>query len=115
MRLIIAGSRDLNPSTEDTFKYLYENKISDIGEIVCGEAKGVDSAGKLFAEQYGIDVMSFPADWNTHGRAAGPIRNMQMADYADMLLLIWDGKSRGSLNMKQNMIKRNKPVYEVII
>jgi hypothetical protein len=38
-----------------------------------------------------------------------------MAEYADALLLIWDGKSRGSLNMKQQMLKLEKPVYEVIV
>jgi hypothetical protein len=38
-----------------------------------------------------------------------------MVDYADVLLLIWDGESRGSKNMKETMIKLGKPVYEVIL
>jgi hypothetical protein len=38
-----------------------------------------------------------------------------MADYADALLLIWDGESKGSANMKKNMEKQNKKVYEVIL
>jgi len=59
--------------------------------------------------------VEFPADWDTHGRAAGPIRNKQMAEYGDALLLIWDGESRGSANMKSNMKKLGKPVYEIII
>lgn len=29
--------------------------------------------------------------------------------------LIWAGKSRGSANMKKEMEKLNKPVYEVIV
>lgn len=57
----------------------------------------------------------FPADWKAHGKAAGPIRNKQMAEYADALLLIWDGESKGSASMKNEMLKLNKPVYEVII
>jgi hypothetical protein len=38
-----------------------------------------------------------------------------MAEYADALLLIWDGSSRGSANMRQQMERRGKPVYEVIL
>jgi hypothetical protein len=38
-----------------------------------------------------------------------------MAEYADALLLIWNGESRGSANMKENMVKLGKPVYEVIL
>lgn len=39
------------------------------------------------------------ADWDAHGKAAGPIRNRKMAQEADALLLLWDGKSKGSASM----------------
>lgn len=57
-----------------------------------------------------IPVKRFPADWDRHGRAAGPIRNCQMAQYADALIAIWDGKSRGTKNMIDEMNKCGKPV-----
>ncbi len=38
-----------------------------------------------------------------------------MALYGDALLLIWDGKSRGSTSMRNEMKKLDKPVYEVIL
>ena len=44
----------------------------------------------------------FPAEWNTYGKAAGPIRNRQMAEYAapdGYCVVFWDGKSRGSQNI----------------
>ena len=44
-------------------------------------------------------LRGFPADWDGLGKGAGHIRNKQMAEYATDLLLIWDGKSRGSKNM----------------
>ncbi len=62
-----------------------------------------------------LPVKEFPADWDQHGNAAGPIRNAQMADYADALLLIYDGESRGSLNMRKQMAQLKKPIYEVIL
>lgn len=119
MKLIIAGSRTIT---------LDENSLDGIinvfqlrpDEIVSGCAKGIDSCGENYAYRiidYGhkMSLMEFPADWEKHGKAAGHIRNKQMAEYSDALLLIWDGQSKGSANMKENMLKLNKPVYEVII
>lgn len=120
MKLIIAGSRTLSPSTKLLTTFFNELEVerylgSEVEEIVSGTASGVDKAGEKFAADWGMDVKRFPADWDTHGKAAGHIRNKQMAEYADALLLVWDGESRGSANMKQQMLKLNKPVYEVII
>lgn len=125
MKLIIAGSRTIKPSLGlienllNTFK-LYPN------EIVSGTAGGVDRAGENYVKEYNtncwhldlngeVTLKTFSADWDTHGKAAGPIRNKQMAEYADALLLIWDGESRGSANMKREMQKLGKPIYEVIL
>lgn len=35
-----------------------------------------------------------PADWERLGKAAGPIRNEEMAEIADALIAFWDGQSR---------------------
>ena len=67
--------------------------------------------GSVLKEVY----TEFKAEWTIHGKAAGPIRNRKMAEYGDALLLIWDGTSKGSSNMKIEMEKRNKPIYEIII
>lgn len=116
MRLIIAGSRTLKVPY-DLVDLLVEQFSLSPTEIVSGGAKGIDKC----AEEYGDYLQGiatkkvFPADWNAHGKAAGPIRNKQMAEYADALLLIWDGTSVGSANMKYNMAKLGKPIYEVIL
>lgn len=75
----------------------------------------MDSCAKKLAEEMLGHSRTFKADWNTYGKTAGPKRNAQMAEYGDALLVIWDGKSRGSANMKSEMLKLGKPVYEVII
>lgn len=115
MKLIIAGSRNLKMSHELLEMLLYNmiNKTPD--EIVSGTARGIDSIGEDIAQDKEIAVKRFPADWDKHGKAAGHIRNKEMAEYADALLLIWDGESKGSANMKMNMQKLNKPIYEVIL
>lgn len=117
MKLIIAGSRYL----ADPYPYirsailkqydLYSHNLI----IVTGNSGSVDLAGNEFANRHKLELVTFPPDWKTHGKAAGPIRNKQMAEYADALLLIWDGESKGSSNMKNEMIKLNKPIYEIRI
>ncbi len=119
VKLIIAGSRDLNLDNayEAIEKFFLEqgSTIPKVMEVVSGTARGVDQLGEHWANKYRVKISRFPADWNLHGKPAGHIRNKQMADYADALLLIWNGESKGSANMKQNMQRLNKPIYEVII
>lgn len=126
MKLIIAGSRTLEPSVEFLKACLSEaGIISEVQEIVSGMAKGVDTSAinltKLYYDSsyFGMRIQDklkeFPADWEKHGKKAGILRNTEMANYADALLLIWDGESRGSANMKEQMNKLGKPVYEVIL
>ena len=82
--------------------------VTRISEVVSGGNKvvqsngavtGADYWGEQWAEAVDTKVTRFAADWDTHGRAAGPIRNAQMADYADALILVWDCKSKGSADM----------------
>lgn len=121
MNIIIAGSRTIQMLTpqwfEDTFKQFGIDIFNEtqLVSVISGTANGVDRLGEKFAEFYDIPIKRFPADWDKNGKAAGHIRNKQMANVADALFLVWDGKSRGSANMKENMTKLNKQVYEVII
>lgn len=114
MKLIIAGSRYLNVTSEFIQDLLDKYELVP-NYIICGEAKGIDTCGKYWAIKNNISYISFKPDWNQFGDAAGPIRNKQMAKEGDALLLIWDGKSKGSANMRHNMNKLKKPVFEYII
>lgn len=118
VKLIIAGSRTVDKYRAffELGKWLKPQEQFDIIFVTGCCKSGPDQVPFLLQEtDWGISIKKFPADWDLHGKAAGPIRNRQMAKYADCLLLIWDGKSRGSMNMKQEMERIGKPVYEVII
>jgi hypothetical protein len=83
MKLIIAGSRDINLSVDELDELIKKHlKIDDIKEVVSGCAKGVDTTGILWANKYNIPIKKFIPDWSL-GKAAGHIRNRQMGDYAD--------------------------------
>lgn len=123
MKLIIAGSRNLLNEGGYWFDELDQfreklryNSKKEITEVVCGMAKGADTIGKEWAEKHNIPVKEFPADWEKYGKAAGPIRNKQMADYADTAIVIYNPDvSKGSKNMVEQMKKIGKPVFEVTL
>jgi hypothetical protein len=114
MRTIIAGTRTFNDYELLKTKLTEFRLTHDITEIVSGGAKGADLLGERYAEEYNINLKIFPANWNKHGNAAGPIRNRQMAEYADQLIVFWDGSSKGTENMIDSMVKQKKLVYVVL-
>ena len=98
-RVIIAGTRSFSDYKLlcEKCDYYFSRKRPDA--IVCGEARGADLLGRRYAEEHGIEVMSYPADWETFGRRAGYVRNLEMARNAEALIAFWDGKSKGTENM----------------
>lgn len=115
-RVIIAGGRDFNNYA------LLKNKCDNILAekatthhiiIVSGAARGADSLGEKYAQEHSYIIKKYPADWNTHGKAAGPIRNAQMANSADALIAFWDGKSHGTKSMIN--IARSKGLFVRVI
>jgi hypothetical protein len=82
--------------------------LFDVREVVCGGARGVDSLGARWAGEQGIPCVKFPAQWDRFGKAAGMYRNSDMADYADGLIALWDGESRGTLDMIDRMKGRRE-------
>jgi hypothetical protein len=112
MKLIIAGGRDIVdpvPLMMAMDKYTLNGPY--ISEIVSGGATGVDKMGEQWGRDRGLKVTVFEAQWKKHGKAAGPIRNELMARYADALVAIWDGASRGTAHMIGAMRALNKMAY----
>lgn len=104
MRVIIAGSRDIKGANSKVrIAMLSCPFIPTV--IISGTARGVDQAGENWAESVRLDVERYPADWETHGKSAGYKRNQLMAEKADALVAIWDGKSRGRVHQSSNVIK----------
>lgn len=117
MRLLICGSRFWkNKQLIKTVlqEILYNSVIECIVE---GEAKGADSMGRELAEELGIPVLKFPADWQHHGKAAGYIRNQQMIIEAkpDFILAFHNDitNSKGTKDMIKQAIKYKIP-YRII-
>lgn len=116
-RVVIAGSRNYTDKQclFDFCKGIIDG-IHDEIEIISGHCSGADMLGEEFANTYGYNLTCFPADWKTHGRAAGPIRNRQMAEYANefgtgILIAFPLGESRGTQSMINEARKIGMGVY----
>lgn len=77
-----------------------------------GGADGADLLGERYAKERGYPIKRFDADWTKFGKAAGPIRNGKMAEYADYLIAFWDGKSTGTADM---INQANKKGFGVLV
>lgn len=109
VRTIIAGSR-----TCTSMKVLHQALIQCDWEpsvVLCGGAAGADALGQAWSARVGVPCEMYPADWKKHGRAAGPIRNLEMARKAEALIALWDGESRGTAHMIKTAQKLGLRVY----
>lgn len=99
-RVIIAGTRDFNnyPLLCEYADYKL-SKVNEEIEIVSGHARGADMLVERYAQERCYKLTVFPAEWEKYGKSAGPRRNKEMAKYANALIALWDGKSKGTLNM----------------
>ena len=112
-RLIIAGSRTITDYRQ-LAEHFAASKM-DAVEIVSGCAAGVDTLGEQLAKRLELPIQRFPANWDGLGKQAGYVRNIQMAEYADAGLLLWDGASNGTKHMKAELDKRKKPCMLITI
>jgi len=103
MKLIIAGGRDYELTDTDFGRLDVLMVLNDITEVVSGGAKGADAGGEEWARRNHLPITHFFPDWKLNGRAAGPIRNRQMAEYADGVVLFPGG--RGTQNMFDEAMK----------
>lgn len=108
VKVIIAGPRDFFDAHELELAIADARKEGiEITEVVCGKAKGVDTLGEEWAKRNGVPVAEFPANWNKLGKAAGSIRNAQMANYGEALIaLSYVSPSRGTFDMIQQAKKQ---------
>ena len=104
MKLLIVGSRSITdfdlslyiPATVDT--------------VISGGASGIDSLAEKYADLYRLSKYILRPRYDLYGRAAPLKRNEQMVDMADAVLIIWDGRSKGTQYTLKYAKKKYKPI-----
>lgn len=114
LKVIIAGSRDIFPSAKEIQAAVNASGY-EVTILINGRGRGVDLCAGLWAEEKQIPIEPFPALWRKHGKAAGPIRNEQMACAGDALIAIWDvgAPGKGTPDVCKRVWEKGKPVFIV--
>jgi len=113
MRILVCGGRDFN---DYDLLHMYMCTIDGAtpdSVIIHGAAKGADSLADKWAKDNNIKLKVYPADWEQHGKSAGPIRNQQMLNEGkpDLVLAFPGGK--GTAHMVSIARKKGVKVIEV--
>ncbi|MBO5946049.1 MAG: hypothetical protein J6Q69_05520 [Clostridia bacterium] len=109
MKLLIVGSRNIDKF--DLSQYIPRN----VDTIISGGAEGVDTIAEEYADRQGISKYIVRPRYDLYGRAAPIRRNEEMVNMADELLVVWDGKSKGTLYTIRYAEKSKKPMRVIII
>ena len=113
IRIVVGGCRYYNDySLFCKFVDTCLLKIKDSYDIIIlsGHCSGVDAMAERYADENNYDLEIYPADWEKHGKAAGPLRNKKMVEKSDCVVAFWDGKSRGTKSLIDYAKRSEKPL-----
>jgi predicted Rossmann-fold nucleotide-binding protein len=104
MRVLVCGGRDY-ADHDWLFKELDALRVSrGVTVVISGCAPGADTIGIEWAVARKVEIVRFPADWQKHGRAAGPIRNQRMLNEGRPDLVVAFPGGRGTADMVKRAI-----------
>jgi hypothetical protein len=83
-------------------------------EVIEGCANGADSLAEAWALKHRVFLNHVPADWDTYGRSAGPIRNAIMLQLKPDVVVAFDLGTRGTADMMGRADKAGVPVTRVV-
>lgn len=117
-RIVVAGCRNFDDyaQAKEYIDFCIQNiryKYTLI--FLSGCCSGTDSLGERYAKEHNYSIEYHQAHWDKYGKAAGPIRNDEMARLCDYVICFWDGKSKGTLSMINCAKKYNKKINIKII
>ena len=123
MRVLVCGGRDYGSTAFERFMlnavlscfYAQWKTDSDNSPfvIIHGAAHGADALAGAWAWKQDIAVIVEPADWDKHGRAAGPIRNIKMLDDHKPTQVVAFPGGTGTAHMIAAARKRGIPVFAI--
>ena len=90
MDVIVTGGRNYN----DFAKVADVLDAMKVTRLIQGGATGADALAREWAQAMKVECITVNADWERHGRAAGPIRNEEMIiQYPDAIVVAFPGGS----------------------
>jgi predicted Rossmann fold nucleotide-binding protein DprA/Smf involved in DNA uptake len=112
MNVGIVGSRSVG-GTDKWFSALSIIVPKTVERVVSGGAIGADRLGAAWADKYDIPTTIHKPDWAKYGKSAGFQRNTTIVSDSDVIIALWDGESRGTLDTMQKAVAAGKQVMVV--
>ncbi len=111
-KLLIAGRRDISLARDslwhvfDNLSYTFDVPFA---AVIQGGARGVDTEAAMWAESKGYQGLTVRADWDSLGRSAGYVRNVDMVAMCSHAIIVWDGMSKGTRHTMDLLDKAQVP------
>lgn len=110
--MIVCGGRDFN---NESFVFEIMDRLHAKKTITClieGGARGADALARKWAHSRNINTEQFQADWMTHGKKAGCLRNQKMIDMGNPNGVVAFQGGRGTADMIRRSNKKGLIVWE---
>jgi len=78
-------------------------------QVVSGGATGVDTLAASWARANGVPLLELRPDYAAHGAGAPHVRNAEIMRRAGLVLLVWDGRSKGTLSAYKAARRLGRP------
>ena len=115
MRIAIIGSRELGGDEECCYEKICGSVPRNCTEIVSGGAAGIDTLAEKYARENALLFKKFEPEYHKYGKSAPFMRNAQIIEYANLVLVFWDGKSRGTAQAVKMCCENNKLIEIFLI
>ena len=115
MRVLVCGGRDYADKgyVYQALDRVWREAPMDTMIVIQGGAKGADALAREWCMERSVEYINVPANWDAHGRAAGPLRNEKMLrKYVPELVLAFPG-GRGTEDMIKRAEKAGVPLQRL--
>ena len=99
MRVLVCGGRDFFNEAVVFSALDRLREKSPVTMLIHGAAPGADSLAETWAKAHDVIILRYPADWASHGRAAGPMRNEYMLGHSRPELVVAFPGGKGTTDM----------------
>lgn len=111
-RVLACGGREF--SERDVVFRALDEVPGHIECLIEGGARGADRLARDWTDARQVQRLSFPADWNKHGRAAGMIRNQRMIDEGKPTVVVAFPGGRGTADMVNRARKAGIVIRHIV-
>lgn len=110
LTVAVVGSRRIQSDRALMRRLDWLLAAGELAAVVSGGAEGVDQLAATWARTNGVRLVEHLPDYQTHGPSAPHIRNLEIVRRADLVLVVWDGQSQGTLSAARHAARLGKPM-----